>query len=64
MATAAAEGPKSNPIPLVRPGKAVALEAQIELWPAMITAVSAFQFLKTTPRCEIESQSCRINSCS
>lgn len=34
---------------LARPGKALALEAQIELWSAFISRHAAFQFLETTP---------------
>ncbi len=39
--TAFAEGPRETLSPLARPGKAIALEAQIELWPA-IMAPSGF----------------------
>jgi len=47
--TAKAQGPAFTLSPLARPGKAVALEARIELWSASDHLV-AFQFLKTILR--------------
>ena len=41
--------------PLARPGKAIALEAQIELWSASDHSV-AFQFPKTILRCDETAQ--------
>src|SRR5881396_4210957 len=47
--------------PLARPGKAIALEAQIELWSATSRRL-AFQFLKTTPRCHETSKTTEAGS--
>src|SRR5881296_4125783 len=47
--------------PLARPGKAIALEAQIELWSA-ISRRLAFLFLKTTPRSHEASKTSEAGS--
>ena len=49
------QGPAFTLSPLARPGKAVALEAQIELWSASDHSV-AFQFPKTILRCDETAQ--------
>ncbi len=42
--TAMAEDPILTLSPLARPGKAIAREAQIELWSAILAAVPLFSF--------------------
>jgi hypothetical protein len=55
MAHGKSQGPAFTLSPLARPGKAVALEARIELWSASDHSV-AFQFPKTILRCDETAQ--------